>query len=269
MSSPISGFTAIPNPQMLAFMPIQSYLMMYFAGAGWQIGKRKISAIPNDQFNKMSAKQLLEGFTADLRSTIPTLRRSLEDITPLIAVLIEQYGDFIKIALEKIPQVAQDVVTSQFSPGSLADILMKMFPNLPSADAKMMAEQIQKKSKSGGPSPDIIVKKPFQGPEIDPSTGEKTPFVEEILKPVAPASHIIPRPVSNVSMQSLLLERTKLWASVAASAAGLRQHLASKGNQTYTQRRALWESILSQRRSALEVAKKALANFMAMHGSRF
>ncbi len=35
--------------------------MMYFAGAGWQIGKRKISAIPNQEFNKMSAKDLLEG----------------------------------------------------------------------------------------------------------------------------------------------------------------------------------------------------------------
>ncbi len=60
MSSPISGFTAIPNPQMLAFMPIQSYLMMYFAGSGWQYGKRKISAMSNEEFNKLTPEQLLQ-----------------------------------------------------------------------------------------------------------------------------------------------------------------------------------------------------------------
>ncbi len=130
MSSPISGFTAIPNPQMLAFMPIQSYLMMYFAGAGWQIGKRKVSAIPNDKFNPMSAKDLLEGFTADLRDTIPTLERSLKDITPLIAVLIDQYGDFIIEALKVLPKTAEKVGGAvgkglfDVGEGSLLDIIL-------------------------------------------------------------------------------------------------------------------------------------------------
>ncbi len=109
MSSPISGFTAIPNPQMLAFMPIQSYLMMYFAGAGWQIGKRKISAIPNEEFNKMSANDLLKGFTADLRETIPTMESSLQDVSPLIRVLIEQYGDFIREAIAATPQAISNI----------------------------------------------------------------------------------------------------------------------------------------------------------------
>jgi len=143
MSSPLSGFTAVPNPQMLSFMPIQSYLMMYFAGAGWQIGKRKISAIPNDQFNKMSAKDLLEGFTADLRETIPTLERSLQDVTPLVRVLIEQYGDFMKEILKVTPVVSKDVLFGEqgiFSPTeignkALIDDIMKFlrnqFPSLP------------------------------------------------------------------------------------------------------------------------------------------
>ncbi len=116
MSLPITGFTAIPNPQMLAFMPIQSYLMMYFAGAGWQIGKRKISAIPNDEFNKMSANDLLKGFTADLRETIPTLQSSMQDITPLVNILVKQYGDFAREIINVIPQVAQGVAGSLVNP---------------------------------------------------------------------------------------------------------------------------------------------------------
>jgi len=98
MSSPISGFTAIPNPQMLAFMPIQSYLMMYFAGSAWQFGKRKISAKSNEEFNKLTMKTLLEEHTMELKSVIPTLEKSLNDVTPLIRILIEQYGDFIREA---------------------------------------------------------------------------------------------------------------------------------------------------------------------------
>ncbi len=90
-------------------MPIQSYLMMYFAGAGWQIGKRKISAIPNEEFNKMSANDLLKGFTADLRETIPTMESSLQDVTPLIKVLIEQYGDFVRQALAAAPQAIANI----------------------------------------------------------------------------------------------------------------------------------------------------------------
>ncbi len=123
MSSPISGFTAIPNPQMLAFMPIQSYLMMYFAGSGWQYGKRKISAMSNEQFNKLTPEELLKQHSIELKNMLPTLNKSLNDVTPLVKTLILQYGDFIKEALRAIgpaieallkPASAQDIYNSQF-----------------------------------------------------------------------------------------------------------------------------------------------------------
>ncbi len=107
MSSPISGFTAIPNPQMLAFMPIQSYLMMYFAGSGWQYGKRKISAMSNEQFNKLTPEELLQKHSIELKNMLPTLEKTLKDVTPLIKILIEQYGEFIVEAIRVTPKVAQ------------------------------------------------------------------------------------------------------------------------------------------------------------------
>lgn len=114
MSSPISGFTAIPNPQMLAFMPIQSYLMMYFAGSGWQYGKRKISAMSNEQFNAMTPEGLLQQHSIELKNMLPTLDKTLNDVSPLIATLIEQYGDFIREAIKAIPQA----VTNIFQPAT-------------------------------------------------------------------------------------------------------------------------------------------------------
>ncbi len=109
MSSPISGFTAIPNPQMLAFMPIQSYLMMYFAGSGWQYGKRRISAMSNEQFNKLTPEQLLQQHSIELKNMLPTLDKTLNDVTPLIATLVEQYGDFVKEAIKATPQAILNI----------------------------------------------------------------------------------------------------------------------------------------------------------------
>ncbi len=129
MSSPISGFTAIPNPQMLAFMPIQSYLMMYFAGSGWQYGKRKISAMSNEQFNKLTPEELLQQHSIELKNMLPTLEKSLNDVTPLVRILIEQYGDFIKEAIKAIPPAVGTAVTGlqeqlfPKSPGSIYDMV--------------------------------------------------------------------------------------------------------------------------------------------------
>ncbi len=150
MSSPLSGFTAVPNPQMLAFMPIQSYLMMYFAGSAWQFGKRKISAKSNEEFNNLTMKTLLEEHTMELKSVIPTLERSLQDITPLIRILIEQYGDFIKEALKAIPQAVQNagipILTGQAKidyDKAAFDWLQNLVPSMPDAEAhKIVEEQI-------------------------------------------------------------------------------------------------------------------------------
>ncbi len=85
-------------------MPIQSYLMMYFAGSAWQYGKRKISAMSNEQFNKLDMKTLLEEHTMELKSVIPTLEKSMNDVTPLVSIMIEQYGDFVREAIKALPE---------------------------------------------------------------------------------------------------------------------------------------------------------------------
>ncbi len=113
MSLPISGFTAVPNPQMLAFMATQSFLMMQMAGAGWQFGKRKISAMTNIEFNKLSTNQLLSNETADVRKAIPTIEASMKDMTQLMAPIVAQYGDFIKEAIKGAGQGITNLLGGQ------------------------------------------------------------------------------------------------------------------------------------------------------------
>ncbi len=91
-------------------MPIQSYLMMYFAGSGWQYGKRKISAMSNEEFNKLTPERLLEQHSDELKRVMPTLEKTLNDVTPLIKILVEQYGDFIKEAIAAVPQALQNII---------------------------------------------------------------------------------------------------------------------------------------------------------------
>ncbi len=258
-------------------MPIQSYLMMYFAGAGWQIGKRKISAIPNDQFNKMSANDLLKGFTADLRATIPTLESSMRDITPLISVLVEQYGEFIKEIISATPQAAQTVAGALVNPkGALVPPLFgpeleKLVTGNASqaqflAFAKILLQQeVDRKNAADiGANVDTTKFNPpfkldttpvFQGPEINPKTGETTPFVKEIKSLPPPSPHIKPRPTSNVSLQSLKLHRAKLQDVIRRLAQQIQDDPFGQNAPAF--------------RNRLKNAKQQLADFLKMHGSRF
>ncbi len=302
MSSPITGFTAIPNPQMLAFMPIQSYLMMYFAGAGWQIGKRKISAIPNPEFNKMSANDLLKGFTADLRETIPTLISSMNDVTPLIEVLIKQYGDFIKAAIQAAPQAVQTIAGALVNPkGALVPPafgpeLEKLITGNPTqaqflAYAKILLQQ--EADKLSDPNRDPSKFRSPTGPNAKPGAtvrGDEQPTnlvpykgkwytlerLQQLIKAqaaaaerltqraVVPAPHIIDRSRSNVSLQSLRIEKSRLEANVRNTLKTRAQLLRNRSLQG--QRRI---NEIKRINISVNIARQQLANFNKMHGKRF
>ncbi len=110
MSLPISGFTAVPNPQMLSYMMSQSWIMMFAAGGAWQYGKRRISAMSNEEFNKTTPLSLLKEHTQLLREAIPSIQQSLNDMTPLIKTLMEQFGDFVNEAVKAIPQTVANIL---------------------------------------------------------------------------------------------------------------------------------------------------------------
>ncbi len=233
MSSPISGFTAIPNPQMLAFMPIQSYLMMYFAGSGWQYGKRKISAMSNEQFNKLTPEELLRQHSIELKNMLPTLTKTLNDVTPLVKILILQYGDFIKEALAVIPQVVENVAGIEILTGqakkdydkAFFDAIKGLFPSIPDAEARLGTQGLEEAiakiqaeiTAQGKPetvtgidlpvSPSIT--KPFQGPLVNPVTGEtgfKPAEIKKLSTPTVAQRHRQFRKAG----QSQILERNRL-----------------------------------------------------------
>ncbi len=110
MSLPISGFTAIPNPQMPAFLGAQSFIMMYQAGEGWQYGKRRISALSNEEFNKLTPQSLMERQAMELKGAIPIIEKSMNNMTRMIPMMMAQFGDFTREAIKAIPQALANVV---------------------------------------------------------------------------------------------------------------------------------------------------------------
>ncbi len=108
MSSPLSGFTAIPNPQMLAFMGAQSFIMMFQAGEGWQYGKRRISAMSNEEFNELTPELVLEKQAVVLKNSLATIEQSMNNMTPMVGTIVKQYGDFIAQVINNLPEAAKN-----------------------------------------------------------------------------------------------------------------------------------------------------------------
>ncbi len=256
MSSPISGFTAIPNPQMLAFMPIQSYLMMYFAGSAWQFGKRKISAMSNEQFNALDMKTLLEQHTIELKNVIPTLEKSLNDVTPLIAVLIEQYGDFIKAAIAAIPQALQNIVGGG---GEFSNVPTSSGSGLGPAQTASFLHYFKELAdatkvnipKTGGAGPSTIpgmtvaqaqTQAKVKQEQFDAAQLKKAQAAVLLARSLAEAGYKPPTgPIAPFqgnkpkAGQSQILERNRLVAEIAAKAAWLKVNPQATAGRTKVQ----------------------------------
>ncbi len=114
MSMPISGFTAVPNPIMLPFMALQSYFMMLLAGEAWQYGKRKISAMSNEDFNKLDIIPHMESMITSMEKAIPSIEMSMKNFTPLAKTITAEM-------VKTLPEIAKgfgEGITSIINPQS-------------------------------------------------------------------------------------------------------------------------------------------------------
>jgi len=88
---PISGFLPVPLPMMIPFMGAQSLVIGKMFGEGFQYGKRKISAMPNEEFNKLTFEDMMSNAREELKASIPTINASLQDMRPLVDVVIREF----------------------------------------------------------------------------------------------------------------------------------------------------------------------------------
>ncbi len=100
----VSGFLPVPLPMMIPFMGAQSLVIGKMFGEGFQYGKRKISAMPNEEFNKLTFESMMSNARDEMKASIPTMQKALGDMQPLVQTVIHEFFDYIKIISAMLPE---------------------------------------------------------------------------------------------------------------------------------------------------------------------
>ncbi len=108
MVLPISGFLPVPLPMMIPFMGAQSLVIGKMFGEGFQYGKRKISAMPNEEFNKLTFETMMSNAREEIKASIPTMALAMQDMKPLVDVIIREFLQYIN----EISKTLQDLTVT-------------------------------------------------------------------------------------------------------------------------------------------------------------
>ncbi len=113
MSFPVplpSTFMPLPLAIMIPFMGIQSGVMAQQFGMNFQYGKRKISAMSNEEFNKLTPQQMQVDFSTMIEGMIPTFEKSLRDMRPFQRMIFIEMIAAFKEAVDLGIDIAKGVV---------------------------------------------------------------------------------------------------------------------------------------------------------------
>ncbi len=102
MVLPIGFFAPLPLAIMIPFMAAQSFAMGQAFGTSFQYGKRKISSMSNEEFNKYTPLQAHEEIQADIRAMIPSLNKSFQRMESFQIDIINSMVDTIKLGLDEL-----------------------------------------------------------------------------------------------------------------------------------------------------------------------
>ncbi len=99
---PVSGFLPVPLPMMIPFMGAQSLVIGKMFGEGFQYGKRKISAMPNEEFNKLTFEDMMSNARVELKSAIPTINASMQDMDKMVEVVVNEFLKYLGLVTKTV-----------------------------------------------------------------------------------------------------------------------------------------------------------------------
>ncbi len=111
MSLPISGFMPIPLAIMPPFMAYQSLVMGDAFGRAFQFGKRKISAMGNEEFNKLDIVTMFETISNEYTRMIPSVEKAMSQS-------VELQVSIVKELLRVIPELGKALFSAETFPHS-------------------------------------------------------------------------------------------------------------------------------------------------------
>ncbi len=141
MVLPIGFFMPLPLAMMIPFMGIQSAVMAKQFGENFQYGKRRISAMSNEEFNKLTPVELLKQNTAEIKAMIPTMKESIINMNDFQQFLVKEFldmigdlltsgiGKILGLSADEVNQTIQDIEHYIHGHGGLAGHETKPPPN--------------------------------------------------------------------------------------------------------------------------------------------
>ncbi len=101
----IGFFAPLPLAMMMPFMAGQSMIMGDAFGKAYQYGKRKISSMTNEEFNKLTPEHLATQLQTDYLSMIPSLKASVKASTEFQSFIIQELAEIVKNIPEDLMKV--------------------------------------------------------------------------------------------------------------------------------------------------------------------
>ncbi len=137
----LSGFLPIPLAMMIPFMGAQSLVLGKAFGEGFQYGKRKISALTNEEFNKLTPSDIAANSRKELQDMIPEMKASISDMRDFQSFIVHE---LIATARQLPSDIFQGVTGqgNETSVGKAFDATVSSF--LPQAFADTAPQTTQK-----------------------------------------------------------------------------------------------------------------------------
>ncbi len=109
----------------------QSMIMGDAFGKAYQYGKRKISAMTNEEFNALDAKALGEGLKEDYLTIMPSLKEAVVASREFQHIIIQELGTIVKSIPQEIMDLMRpDSIMPNVSSGQSKDVSTNLFIEL-------------------------------------------------------------------------------------------------------------------------------------------
>ncbi len=109
MVFPLSGFTAFPNPYMVPFMGMQSWVIGIMFGMAYQGGKRLISKMDNKEFNALDLNKFGFDQMHKILKQVPQMEAMFAEMRPMVQIMASEFRNLI----ESIPDLAGTIIGLQ------------------------------------------------------------------------------------------------------------------------------------------------------------
>ncbi len=143
-------------------MGAQSLVIGKMFGEGFQYGKRKISAMPNEEFNKLTFEDMMSNAREELKASIPTMQGALQDMQPMVETVVREFFNYITLIAKITTGTGEGENIFQQEGHDIGDWIKQQLG---------IAHTPHAGEGAGFPIGPPKIQKPFQGPPQPPSQG--------------------------------------------------------------------------------------------------